>query len=989
MSGYRLPAGGAIERDRPLSFRFDGRRCSGYAGDTLASALLAEGIIQVGRSFKYHRPRGIYSAGPEEPNALVTLGADERTEPNTRATQIELYDNLEARSQNRWPSLRLDLMALNGLLSPLFVAGFYYKTFMWPARFWEPVYERFIRKAAGLGRAGREPDPDVYDRHHAFCDVLVVGAGPAGLAAARSAAEAGADVLLVDERAWAGGQLAYEHETAAGRPARDWIDDRVRELQGRDNVRLRLRTTAFGLYDGNVVGLIERVADHQAPAPGQPRQRYWIVRPAQVVLATGAIERPLSFAGNDRPGIMLAAAARGYANRFAVAPGRRVVVAAGHDDAYRTALDLRRAGIDVPALADSRPQPPLVLAEAVRDAGVEVLAGHAVTATQGQAALRAVTLAPVRGRTHRRIDCDALVHGGGWMPSLHLHSHRGARPAYDDRLGAFVPGDLPQGVRSAGACEGLHATEACIAAGARAGAAAAAACDHPAEPGPTVVDTLPERAPLTPGQDLRTDARGKCFVDLQHDVTVFDVALAHREGYRSVEHLKRYTTLGMATDQGKTANLPGLALMARLQDRTPPEVGTTTFRPPYTPVTLGALAGRDTGRRLRPVRRTPLHDWHEEHAARMLESGLWLRPQAYPRQHETIEQAARREATHVREAAGIVDVSTLGKLEVVGPDAAELLDRLYVNPLLKLAVGRVRYAVMLRDDGLVLDDGTIARLTEDRFFVTTTTAHAGAILDHIEYLLQTAWPELRARVAEVTERWAAMAIAGPRSRAVLSALVDGVDFAPEAFPFAALREGRVEGMRVLRVSFSGENAYEVYAPADYGEAIWGLALERGREAGLAPYGTEAMNKLRIEKGHIAGPELDGRCTLDDLGLGRMAKQTRPYVGSVLRQREGLRDPQRPTLVGLRPVDPQARPRAGALLRTEASAGATDPSCEGHVSSATWSPAVGGYIALGFLAGGPSRHGQRIRAWSPVHGSEVEVEVTAPDFVDPEGARIHA
>lgn len=992
MSGAsRLPEGGAIDRSRPLRFRFDGKFYQGFAGDTLASALLASGVRLIGRSFKYHRPRGVFSAGAEEPNALVTLRGGARAEPNTRATMIDLYQGLEASSQNRWPSLGFDVLAVNNLLSPLFVAGFYYKTFMWPRRFWEPVYERLIRKAAGLGAAAREPDPDRYAHRQACCDVLVIGAGPAGLGAALAAAEAGADVLLVDERSWLGGQLAYERETIDGQDVNDWLAAQQARLKQLANVRVLTRTTAFGLYDGNVVGLAERVADHlPRPQPHQPRQCFWTVRPQRIVLATGAIERPIALANNDRPGVMLAGAVRAYANRFAVAAGREIALFTTHDDAYRTALDLTASGVKVPLLIDARPEPDAHLIDQTRERGIEVLTGQAVLAVQGGRRVRGITFAPFAdGRVtgpERSQDCDVLAVSGGWTPTVHLHSHCGHKPKFDPQRGIFVPDRLPEGVHSAGACNGLLGTAACIAAGRQAGRDAAAACGFQPAGETSAVDESPQ-PPLilwsVPGT-------GKRFVDLQHDVTVADVELSHREGYRSVEHLKRYTTLGMATDQGKTANLIGLAEMARLLERPIDQVGTTTFRPPYTPVTLGTLAGPHVGRHFRPVRRTPMHDWHERHGAIMVEAGAWMRPRTYPRPGESLDEAIRREASQVRRAVGVVDVSTLGKLEIIGPDAAEFLNRVYVNGLRKLPIGKARYGVMLRDDGIVLDDGTVARLAEDHFFVTTTTAEAAHVTRHLEGLLQTAWTELRVGVVAVTDQWAALAIAGPRSRAVLAELVDEVDFDREAFPFAALREGRVEDVpvRVLRVSFSGENAYELYAPADYGEALWERVLEAGRKFDIVPYGTEAMGTLRIEKGHIAGPELDGRTTIEDIGLARMIGRKPHFIGSVLRHRAGLADVQRPRLVGLRPLDPTTRLRAGALLRTQRLY-TPDGKAEGHISSVAYSPELGSHIGLGFVANGAARHGETIHACFPLKSENIPVRIVSPVFVDPEGERIHA
>ena len=996
---YRRDQGGAIDRERPLAFTFDGRAYQGFAGDTLASALLANGVHLVGRSFKYHRPRGVYSAGHEEPNALVTVGRAGRREPNTRATMVELYDGLVAESQNRWPSLSFDVMALTELLSPIFVAGFYYKTFKWPASFWNPIYEKIIRKAAGLGRASRQPDPDRYEKVHASCDVLVAGGGPAGLSAARAAAAAGCRVLLADERSWLGGTLAFERADADGPQGSQAVDGMAADLAASDTVTVLPRTTVFGAYDHNVFGLVESTADHlPTPAPHQPRQRFWIVRAPQVVLATGAVERPLVFACNDLPGVMLASAARAYVNRYAVTPGRRVVVFTNNDSAYRTAIDLADAGVRVMAVVDARDDPPPLLAQRVADLGIERLSAAVVTRALGRRHVKGVEVAAlsldgarVSGPV-RRIACDLVCVSGGWTPSVQLQSQSGVKPVYRDDLTTFVPGEPGPGQRSAGSCLGLRSTEACLASGQDAGARAAAACgfESPDDEGPRT-DAAEER-PLRPlwhvPEPVGQHRPG--FVDLQHDVTTSDIALAHREGYVSVEHLKRYTTLGMATDQGKTSNINALGLIAALRGEAIPALGTTTFRPPYTPVTMGALAGTEVGPHLRPVRRSPMHDWHTAHGAVFVEVGDWLRPLYYPANGETPESAYRREAGHVRAKVGMVDISTLVKVVVQGPDAAEFLNRIYVNGWSKLPVDKARYGAMLRDDGIVSDDGTTARISENEFFMTATTAHGPKTLTNMEFLLETAWPKLKVRVTEVTDQWGAMAVAGPLSREVLASVVEGVEMDNDAFPFMGVRVASIGGdaVRLHRVSYSGELAYEVFVPAHHGQGVWERIVEAGGPFELVPYGTEAMDALRIEKGHVAGPELDGRTTLGDLGLEGMASTRKPFVGSVLMKRPGLTDGARPRLVGLAP-DPEAGvPRAGALVR-EQPFRAPDGASLGHVTSVTYSPALGHYIALALVAGGMEREGQTLYASSPVSGENTPVRVVSPVFFDTERRRLLA
>jgi heterotetrameric sarcosine oxidase alpha subunit len=983
---FRLASGGAIDRSRTLAFTFDGRAYAGHPGDTLASALLANGVRVVGRSFKYHRSRGVFTAGPEEPNALVRTGEGAHAEPNTRATMVELYDGLVAASQNRWPSLSLDLSALNNLFAPLFPAGFYYKTFMAPARAW-PTYERIIRQAAGLGIHVPHPDPDRYERRFAHCDVLVVGGGAAGIMAARTAASAGSDVMLVDERDALGGHLRGER--AGGEILRPYL----RALDGQTNVRLLPRTTAFGIYDHGTVALVERVSDHLGPAApvAQPRQRLWMVRASQIVIAAGAIERPLVFAGNDRPGVMLAAAARTYINRFAVTPGRRAVVFTNNSDAYRTAFDAASAGIAVAAIIDGRPTPEEALVGAARERGIAVHAGHAVVAAKGGRALRAVAVAPIDGAgTVTWIDCDLLAVSGGLTPSVHLYSHTGGKLAWDETIAAFVPAAGAANMRVCGAARGVFALADCLADGARAGAAAAQALGL----NPTALDlpACPPEEPwsIRPLWEVKpaNKMRGKRFVDLQDDVTADDLALAVRENYRSIEHVKRYTTLGMGTDQGKTANLNGLAIVAARRAEAIAAVGTTTFRPPYTPVAFGALAGPETGKHFEPIRRTPLHDWHAAHGARFVEAGQWLRPRAYLHPGESFDAAWRREVRAVRGAAGICDVSTLGKIDVQGPDATAILERVYCNGFASLAVGRCRYGLMLREDGIVLDDGTVTRIGERHYFLTTTTANAGRVLAHLEYLLQVVWPDLRVRVASVTDQYGQIALAGPRSRDVLRQLA-GIDVDNAALPFLASAPAAIARTRVrlFRISYSGELAYEIAVPADHTVAVWEALLAAGREFRLASYGTEAMAAMRIEKGHVAGAEINGQTTPADLGLARLVSARKHFVGRRLLERPALVDQTRPSLVGLEPVDGVTAIPAGAQLVADVRGKPPVPML-GHVTSVTFSPTLDRPIALALLAGGLARKGGTVTAAAPLDGVTVAARVVDPVFYDPAGERLH-
>lgn len=984
MSAFRIPAGGRIDRDTPLVFTFDGKRYSGLSGDTLASALLANGVSLVGRSFKYHRPRGIYSAGIEEPNALVTLGAQGRREPNIPATTVELADGLVAQSQNRWPSLRFDAMAVNSLLSPFFAAGFYYKTFMGPTRRSWLFYEHFIRRAAGLGGAGREPDPDRYETRHGFCDVLVIGAGPAGMAAALAAGRSGARTVLVEQDFLLGGGLL--REPAAGGSA-TWLADRLVDLRSLPKLRIMSRTTAFGLYDGGVVGLLEsRGHDSPAPGSGRARQSLVLMRAGAIVFATGAIERPLVFADNDRPGVMLASAARTYLNRFGVLVGRKAVVATGNDSAYHAAADLARAGAHV-VLLDSRFAPGQAAAQAAREAGVEVRAGTAIGRVLGRR--RATAVETHGGAGFERLACELVCVSGGWSPALHLTSHLGVKPRWREDIEAFVPGPFAADHFGAGAVTGALSTAEAVEQGIAAGASAAARCGFvPAAEGVVAPpDDLPGARSGTAARH-RFPARGKAFVDLQNDVTVDDIRLAHQEGYESVEHLKRYTTLGMGTDQGKTSNLNALLAMADLRRRPVPEVGTTTFRPPYTPVAIGALAGRAVGREFRPIRRTPMHDWHVANGAEMIEVGLWYRPYFYRSAGSDVGEAYVNEMRCVRERAGLMDISTLGKIDIQGPDAVEFLNRVYVNGWSKLAVNRARYGVMLRDDGIVLDDGTTTRIGEQRFFMTTSTAKAAEVMSWLEFLLQTAWTELRVDVTSVSDDWAAMSLAGPQSRAILAAALPSLDLSDGALPHMGALQSVTDGacLRILRLSYSGERAYEIYVPADRGTRFWERLMRAGEPFGLRPYGVEALGALRVEKGHVAGPEIDGRTTLDDLGLEKLASQAKPFVGSVLARRPAFLAAGRQRLVGLECLEAGRRLRSGAILFHT-----RDPLSghgRGRVTSVTYSPTLGRYVGLGLFEGGLGCSGEEVVAAYPMKNETVRARIVSPVFLDPQGVRLH-
>lgn len=989
MTGYRIEDGGHIDRNAPLHFRFDGKTYSGFAGDTLASALLANGVKLVGRSFKYHRPRGIVSAGPEEPNALVELRDGARREPNTRATTIELYDGLIAASQNRFPSLSFDLLSLTAPFAAFMGAGFYYKTFMWPAKFWEALYEPLIRRAAGLGRAAGGEDPDIYEKSNVFCDVLVIGGGAAGLAAALTAGRTGARVILCDDDFEWGGRLMSERREINGQDSSSWLSASLNELRNLPEVRLMPRTTVFGVYDHGIFGAVEKVCDHlPAPSSHRPRQRMWRIVAKRAILASGAIEQPLVFSGNDRPGVMLAGAVRSYINRFAVSPGKHAVVFTTNDDGWRTARDLHRIGTPVQAIVDMRPDVNPELSAFARQQNIRVILGGEVYSTAGAHGLTSVAVRD-SSASARSIPCDLLCVSNGWQPSLHLTCHQNGKPTWNADIAAFVPGPLPAGLTVAGAAAGRITLEQSLNGGGRLGAEAADACGFKSSV-PSAFTTDAELVAAAP--QTKAVAGKKAFVDLQNDVTASDVEIAHMEGFRSVEHLKRYTTLGMATDQGKTSNIAGLTIMADLRKQTVPQTGTTIFRPPYTPVSIGALGGHHRGKNFRPTRLTPSHDWAAEQGAVFVEAGAWLRAQYFPRPGERDWlTTVNREVNAVRSGVGVCDVSTLGKIDLQGKDAAEFLNRIYINTWNTLPVGKARYGLMLRDDGFVMDDGTTSRLGDQHFLITTTTANAGKVMQHLEFCHQIVWPELDVQMVSVSDQWAQFSIAGPKSRDVLTRVVDAQhDISNEAFPYLAARAVTVGGgipARLFRISFSGELAYEIAVPAKYGDAAIRAIMQAGTSFGIVPYGTEALGVMRIEKGHVAGNEISGQTTARDLGLGRMMSTKKDYIGRIMAQRPALLEDARPSFVGFRPADRSSRLTAGAHFIPVGKT-ATAEYDEGYMTSVAHSPTLGHWIGLGLLSRGSQRLGERVRAVDLVRGTDIEVEICAPHFVDPEGARLH-
>ncbi len=984
MSQINRLEGGQIDRSRMLNFTFDGKSYQGYAGDTLASALLANNVRLMGRSFKYHRPRGVLTAGSEEPNAIMELRDGARQEPNTRATTAELFDGLTAKSQNKIGSLRFDLMAINDRFSNFLTAGFYYKTFMWPAAFWEKVYEPIIRKAAGLGSISFQDDPDEYDRGFLHCDLLIIGAGPSGLAAALTAGRAGAQVILADEDYTMGGRLNSERFSLTDQSGAEWAAKTVKELAELPNVRVMARTTILGAFDHGIYGALERVSDHLAlPEAGKPRQILWRIYTKRSLLCAGATERPIAFENNDRPGIMLAGAMRSYANRWAVTAAQNVAIFTNNDDGHKTAADLHSAGVQVAAVIDIRQDAPQSL-------DYEVIAGGRITNSRGRLGLTSVEVLLPDGST-RRLPCGALGVSGGWNPNVHLTSHHRGRPVWNDEIAAFCPPEeCPSGLTVAGAALGNFTTAGALASG------VSQANEVLESLGikqnkivvPQAEDGLVNMTPF-----WYVQGSSRAWLDQQNDVTVKDVKLSHQENFISVEHLKRYTTLGMATDQGKTSNMGGLAIMAELTGKTIPEVGTTIFRPPYTPTAIGAFAGRDRGTGFRPTRKTPSHAWAEEKGAVFVEVGMWLRAQWFPQAGESHwRQSVDREVLATRNSVGICDVTTLGKIDVQGADAAAFLNKVYCNGFAKLATGKTRYGLMLREDGIAMDDGTAARLAEDHFVVTTTTANAVSVFRHMEFARQCLWPDLDVQLISTTEAWAQYAVAGPNARKLLQKVVDSkFDLSNEAFPFMACANVTVCGglrARLFRISFSGELAFEIAVPTRYGDAMIRRLMQAGEEFEAVAYGTEALGVMRIEKGHAAGNELNGTTSAVNLGMGRMVSKKKDSIGSTLSERSGLNTDDALKLIGLRPVDVKNPVPAGSHLITRG-----DPvdaaHDQGYVTSACYSPNLGYSIALAYLKSGDSRKGEILRLVSPLTGFDHEVEVVSAHFIDPEGERLRA
>ncbi|MCV6547232.1 MAG: sarcosine oxidase subunit alpha [Cohaesibacter sp.] len=1000
MSTYRVSGKGRVNPSKTVSFTFDGKSYQGLEGDTVASALLANGTHLMGRSFKYHRPRGVVTAGSEEPNALIGTtrpGSDgARFEPNGRATMQEIYEGLVVDSQNKWPSLSFDVGAINDHLYMLFSAGFYYKTFMWPKSFWDKVYEPVIRAAAGLGVSPSKPDPDIYASRYLHCDVLIVGAGPAGIAAALQAAKSGAQVVLVDEQSELGGSLLSEDSVQIdGLSASDWLKNQLDALAGMDNVRLMTRTTAIGYYHQNMVALAQKLTDHLSNIPANsPRERMWRVRAKQVVLAQGAIERPLVFDGNDRPGVLMSGAAQTYLNRFGVLVGKNPAVLTSHDSAWYAAFDMADAGAKVTAIVDTRTSVRSDLMDAAQERGIRMFLGHTATATSGRLRVKSVRIAKleagVASGAAQSLDCDALLMCGGWTPSLHLFSHTKGSLSWDEENRVFLPKDTNEDCQIAGACRGLWGVEGVLQDGAKAGMQAAQALGQSTDLSGYSVDADRTGSGVT-HQELPTNGnpgKAKAFIDFQNDVTAKDIRLAVREGMLSIEHVKRYTTNGMATDQGKLSNMNGLEIAANAVGKEVPQVGLTTFRPPYTPTTFGAFAGYHKDGLFEATRKTPIDSWAEENGAVYEPVSQWRRAWYFPKAGEDMHQAVARECAETRKSLGMFDASTLGKIEVTGPDAVEFMNRMYTNPWTKLAPGRCRYGLMLGEDGYIMDDGVIGRMSEDNFHVTTTTGGAARVLNMMEDYLQTEWPDLKVWLTSTTEQWATIALNGPNARKVLEPFVEGQDMSDEAFPHMSVADCTVAGFpaRLFRLSFTGELGFEINVPARHGRALWEALYEAGKAYDVCPYGTETMHVLRAEKGYIiVGQDTDGTVTPHDAGISwAIAKKKPDFVGMRSLQRPDLVASGRKHLIGLKTKDPKTVLEEGAQI-------VNDPNqplpmkMVGHVTSSYWSPVLDRSIAMALVEGGHDRMGETV--YIPMPEGVLEAEICSYVFYDPAGERL--
>jgi len=994
---FRLNKEGLINRNKKISFTFNGKKLFGYEGDTIASALIANGIHLVGRSFKYHRPRGFFGAGVEEPNAKLQVEFNGHSEPNVNATEMELVEGLSATSQNCWPSVNFDVGAINNFLKMFFPAGFYYKTFMWPKSFWYKIYEPFIRKAAGLGVASIEKDKERYEHKFEYCDLLVTGSGPSGLASAYAAAKNGAKVILAEDKPRFGGTLLTDDVSIDNLSGKDWAEKIITELKSMPNVTVKNRSQVFGYYDHNMLVMFERVSDHlEKKSKFTPRQRLWYIRAKETILSTGSIERPIVFGNNDTPGIFLSAAAKEYMKVYGVLVGKKPLIFTNNDSAYETALEFKKNNVE-PIILDTREEHSSELIDEAKSKGIDIRFSHGVIVANGYKKVKSAKIGKLNKDKNsfekiETVDCDCICVSGFWTPSVHLASQSGNKLKYEEKIDAFIPDKKKQHETSVGAANGSFTLEESLKNGFENGSNLSA----------KITDTKTEIAIPNVNEKkygahdkfwcmpLPKNENPKRFVDFQNDVSVSDIEIALREGYRSIEHVKRYTTLGMATDQGRTSNLNGLQLVSNIENKIVPEVGHTTFRPPFTPITIGTIVGREVGMEYMPTRKTPMHEWHEKNNAVFVDAGAWKRPRYYKLGSETLFEASKREAKNVRENVGICDVTTLGKIDIKGPDAAEFLNRVYTNAWMKLPVGKARYGLMLREDGIVMDDGTTTRISENHYHMTTTTAQAANVLSHLEYYLQIVWPELNVNVVSTTEQWAGAAIAGPKSRDMLSKLYPDLDVSNDALPFMGYKEAEFFGVpsRIFRISFSGELAYEINVKSDHGMFMWEKMMEVGKDFGNQPYGTEALSTLRIEMGHVAGPELDGRTIPSDVSLNGLVSKKKDFIGKNSLGREAFNVESRQKIVGLIPIDRKSSIPEGSHIVQDQNAKLPNPKL-GHVSSSCWSVENNNPFSLAIMKDGKNMIGKKFFAVSPLKNKSIEVEVISSHYVDPEGKRVRS
>ena len=994
---YRLDNIGYINRDKKISFTFNGKKYFGYEGDTLASALLANGIHLVGRSFKYHRPRGFFGAGVDEPNAKVQLYKGAKTEPNANATEVELVEGLIVKSQNCWPSVSFDFGAINNLFQKFFPAGFYYKTFMWPKSFWYKVYEPIIRKAAGLGVAPLKPDPDRYEHKYEYCDVLIAGSGPSGLASALAAAKNGARVILAEDKSRFGGSLLVDEVTIGNKKGKEWADEAISQLKSMPNVIVKNRSQVFGYYDHNMMVMFERTRDHiENPNKFTPRQKLWYIRAKEIIISAGSIERPLIFGNNDRPGILLSSAAKEYLKVYGVLVGRKPIIFTNNDSAYDTAIEFKKNGIN-PLVVDTRTNSDSSVISEAKNLNIDIKFSHGIANTKGHLKVNSATIGKFNSdkssyENLEEVSCDCICVSGNWTPTVHLSSQSGNKLKFNETIDAFIPSQSRQKESTIGSANGSFTLKQALEDGFNKGFELSNKITNK-----NSKSTAPTSNERSYGEHdkfwcmpLPKNKHYKRFVDFQNDVAVSDIELAVREGFRSIEHVKRYTTLGMATDQGKTSNLNGLQLVSNIEGKIVPEVGHTTFRPPYTAVTIGTIVGREVGKHYRPTRKSPMHEWHEKNNAVFVDAGLWLRPRYYKQGNESLEEAAKREANNVRKNVGVCDVTSLGKIDIKGPDTAEFLNRIYTNAWMKLPVGKARYGVMLREDGIVFDDGTTTRISENHFHMTTTTAQAVNVLAHLEYYLQVVWPELNVNVLSTTEQWAGAALAGPNSRELLSKLFPETNILNEALPFMGYKESDLFDVpaRIFRISFSGELAYEINVESSYGTFMWEKIIEFGQEMNIEPYGTEALSTLRIEMGHVAGSELDGRTIPYDVSLEGMLSKKKDFIGKRSLTREAFLNPKREKVVGVIPLDKKTTIPEGSHLVKDGNASSPNPKL-GHVSASCWSVEYNNPFSLAIIQDGKNRIGEKLYAVSPLNNKNIAVEIVSSHYVDPKGERVRS